>query len=455
MTTTIRHFAWGCGLLLLSGLARADEGIPALLQFAEHYQQQKSAPVPGNASPSQRHHTAPPAPGVDLSLRQDVLARDRQLAQQRIELNALRQALAEARAQKRAIPSPVIPQPAPPAVPDLRLLRQWTAGLRDAWHGSPDAQRTAALLHQAAQNTTQAKQAAAQATQRAAAADLAASTAADALGRLRQSSENELQTLRGALGRSQQQLTEQQTQAAQATADLAALRQRTTWATTPAQLDKEDMRLSYAAGSALGHDILAMISERQGWGVPVVRDDVLAGVVDTVTGHLQLSPEELARLITQADDQATTARQKRVDGQRQRDKAYVTQFTSQKGVKSSPMGYWYRVDYAGKGSLSSDAPIAVVVSEKLTDGTVIQDMDLNHKVLSQPLSAFPPLFRDALGHLGDHGSLTMVVPPALAYGDTGYPPKVPPEATMVYTLRAENGETTDKAAAASDATPAR
>ncbi len=31
-----------------------------------------------------------------------------------------------------------------------------------------------------------------------------------------------------------------------------------------------------------------------------------------------------------------------------------------------------------------------------------------------------------------------VVPPELAYGDAGYPPKVPPGATMVYTIRVEN-----------------
>lgn len=34
----------------------------------------------------------------------------------------------------------------------------------------------------------------------------------------------------------------------------------------------------------------------------------------------------------------------------------------------------------------------------------------------------------------------MVVPPALAYGETGYPPKVPPNATMVYELRIDNSQ---------------
>lgn len=77
----------------------------------------------------------------------------------------------------------------------------------------------------------------------------------------------------------------------------------------------------------------------------------------------------------------------------------------------------------------------IVVKESLTDGSVIQDMDRSGKVMSQPLSAYPPLFREAIGHLKNHGSLTMVVPPALAYGETGYAPQIPPNATMVYELR--------------------
>lgn len=41
----------------------------------------------------------------------------------------------------------------------------------------------------------------------------------------------------------------------------------------------------------------------------------------------------------------------------------------------------------------------IVVKESLTDGSVIQDMDRSGKVMSQPLSAYPPLFREAIGHL--------------------------------------------------------
>ena len=127
-------------------------------------------------------------------------------------------------------------------------------------------------------------------------------------------------------------------------------------------------------------------------------------------------------------------------GQQKNGERFVEDFKKQKGVKLSPAGFWYRVDYAGDAPLRDTDIVDVVVKETLTDGTVIHDMSMKGNVLSQPLNAYPPLFREAIGHLKNHGTLTMVVPPTLAYGEAGYPPKVPPNATMVYELRIDSSK---------------
>ncbi|MFO6426160.1 FKBP-type peptidyl-prolyl cis-trans isomerase [Escherichia coli] len=80
----------------------------------------------------------------------------------------------------------------------------------------------------------------------------------------------------------------------------------------------------------------------------------------------------------------------------------------------------------------------VVVTEKLTDGTVVEDMDARGRVISQVLGEYPPVFREALMLMKNHGTMELVAPPELAYGDEGYPPRVPPGATMIYTLRVED-----------------
>ncbi|BCZ56935.1 hypothetical protein SL267_15520 [Serratia marcescens] len=436
----------GCVALLFAGVAQADDGVPALLQFAEQYQRQNIGPATEKTAPDDREsgkkkrepakrlsdNSQSTSPAKTFTLSQELLARDQQLARQRMALTALRQELAALRAEKAAPPVA--------ALPDSSTLQQWIAGLGAAWRGSPDVQRAEALLRQATQETAKSRATAAQAERRVTELESAAQASAQTLAQRQREHQEALRALRAALEESEQKRAGEQKATQQAREDLLALRKRLQWEMTPEQLKDERKRLSYAAGSALGRDIQGLMTERQSWGVPVDRDSLLAGVIDSVSGRLQLSPQELNTLTAQADAAAVAAREKRVNQQRRRDDDYLTQFSQQKGVKQSAMGFWYRVDYAGEGALAPTAVVDVVVKEKLTDGTVIQDMDLSGKVLSQPLSEYPPLFREAISHLHNHGSLTMVVPPALAYGETGYPPKVPPNATMVYELRIDNSQ---------------
>jgi FKBP-type peptidyl-prolyl cis-trans isomerase FkpA len=247
-------------------------------------------------------------------------------------------------------------------------------------------------------------------------------------------------TLKEQAGKAEAQLAEQAQTLHQALADVAALQSRAKWLAKPQTLSKPAGQQAYAAGGALGRDILAMLDERKGWGIDMERQTVLAGVVDAFAGQYQLTTDVLTRALAESEAAVNTARAKAIAGQQKKGERFVADFKKQAGVKQSPAGFWYRVDYAGDAPLRDADIVDVVVKETLTDGTVIQDMSLSGNVLSQPLSAYPPLFREAIGHLKNHGSLTMVVPPALAYGEDGYPPKVPPNATMVYELRIDNSK---------------
>ncbi|MEX0633019.1 hypothetical protein M8494_16960 [Serratia ureilytica] len=92
----------------------------------------------------------------------------------------------------------------------------------------------------------------------------------------------------------------------------------------------------------------------------------------------------------------------------------------------------------------------VVKGENWTDGTVIRDMELERaRCRRNQASEYPPLFLEAISHLHNHGSLTMVVPPALlAAAKPAISPKVPPNATMVYELRIDNSQAPTKGAKA-------
>ncbi|RTF05903.1 FKBP-type peptidylprolyl isomerase, partial [Serratia marcescens subsp. marcescens ATCC 13880] len=137
----------GCVALLFSGVALADDGVPALLQFAEQYQRQNTVPTNEKAAPADRGAgqkrpepakrtsgaNQPASSAKAFTLTQELLARDQQLARQRMELTMLRQELAALRAEKAT--------PSVATLPDSSTLQQWIAGLGAAWRGSPDAQR--------------------------------------------------------------------------------------------------------------------------------------------------------------------------------------------------------------------------------------------------------------------------------------------------------------------------
>lgn len=439
-------------LLTLAGAARADNGMPALLQFAEQYQQKqpvKTVEKPAGDTGRKQQSVAPVRKKPDampaapprrdsgaFSLRRELLAREQQLSRQQAELNALRQEVVQLRTAK---PSP--PVTAVSALPEPVLLRKWTESLGRAWRGTPDEARFTALTGSLKKDLAGARQEAEVARLQADHFRQQAEAARQSLEKQQQENHQAQDRLRTVIRDNEQKLARQETEKQAAQKALQNLQVQQKGALTTVQLAGDrQLSLSYAAGSALGRDIQSLLEEKKSQGVPVDRQALLAGVTDMVTGHLLLPPEQLEKLREEADKTASTARVEQLSAQQRQGQAYQAKFSKQKGVKKSAMGFWYRVNYAGKGKLTDDTVVDVVVKEQLTDGTVIQDMELSGKVLSQPLSAFPPLFREAMGHLQDHGSVTMVVPPELAYGDTGYPPRILPGATMVYELRIDNSQ---------------
>ncbi|MGF6188964.1 FKBP-type peptidyl-prolyl cis-trans isomerase N-terminal domain-containing protein [Serratia sp. 2723] len=196
----------------------------------------------------------------------------------------------------------------------------------------------------------------------------------------------------------------------------------------------DDIR-DYAVGTSLGLDVLSLLEERAAAGVSVRPEMALVGIRDVFTGKLVLTQEAIDNALKESANLLSQQQGKEKKRYEQSGSRYMKEFATQAGVKKDLSGFLYRIDYVGEGEITESDMVSVVVKETLTDGTVIKDMESSGKVISQPVNAFPPIFRNALLKIKNHGSVTIVVPPVLAYGDQGYPPKVPPGATMVYTLR--------------------
>ncbi|HII2386702.1 TPA: FKBP-type peptidyl-prolyl cis-trans isomerase N-terminal domain-containing protein [Escherichia coli] len=206
------------------------------------------------------------------------------------------------------------------------------------------------------------------------------------------------------------------------------------------QLNSPEKQQAYAAGVMMGRDILSLQAADALSGITTDNRVLLAGVWDALNHREQMSENVLQAALSQAEQSIHEARQKTALKWKKAGSDWLKSFKKQKGVQQDRSGFWYLIEHGGDGGLiSGDSTVVdVVVVEKMTDGTVVEDMDARGTVVSRPLGDYPPLFRSALLLLKNHGTITVAAPPELAYGDAGYPPKVPPGATMIYTIRVEN-----------------
>lgn len=363
-------------LLLVWGAASAaeiapgkDDGIPALLKFAE---QQQAVPVVESAPAAPQSVTTKPKPAaVTRGDNARLTALNKALQRQAETIRQLEQQLA-AQAQPAAPAPKATPKPDPI---DIRPLVAALKGIRKAIATPPD------LIAMAA-----------------------------------------------ALARQQRIVTQQEQQLQQLNRQLAAQRQ-------PPELASDADKQAYAAGVSLGRDILHLQEENRRLGIEADRPRLLAGIADTLAGQQRLDDVAIDSALKAADAALQQAQQQRQQAIRGEGKTYLADFAKQPGVRKDALGFYYRVDYAGSGQINANDNVDIVVRESLPDGQVIKDMDLAGTTISLPLSQYPPLFRAAIGKLNKHGSMTLVVPPVLAYGDKGSPPAIPPGATMIYTLR--------------------
>ena len=201
-----------------------------------------------------------------------------------------------------------------------------------------------------------------------------------------------------------------------------------------AKLSASGEQQAYAIGASMGSETLNVLTTRRTQGVTVDAGLVLQGIEDAFRGQLRLGEQERNKALFDVSQQVFQNLNKIEQKNISAGKKYQQAFARKKDVVFKE-GVYSRVDYPGKGKISGNDLVTVVIKEMLTDGTVINDMEAKDQALTQKLDAYPPVFREPLKRLQNHGSVTLVVPPEKAYGSKGLPPKIPPGATMVYSVR--------------------
>jgi FKBP-type peptidyl-prolyl cis-trans isomerase len=246
--------------------------------------------------------------------------------------------------------------------------------------------------------------------------------------------ENDFTLLKSESEQEKTELTGKAAEIEKLTAQLAELKTEAEEKIIKPELKGPELQQAYSIGVSMGQDVLEELMTHEAQGSKMDRLTVLRGIEDLFSGHLELDETTRARAVKDAskalyENMHNIERKAISEG-----KTYQQKFAKQKGVEFKD-GVYSRIDYKGQEAIKPEDTVTVVLKETLPDGTVINDMEASGKIWSQPLSAYPPIFKGPLARLGNHGSITIVVPPDLAYGSKGLPPKIPPGATMIYKVR--------------------
>ena len=197
---------------------------------------------------------------------------------------------------------------------------------------------------------------------------------------------------------------------------LLAFTATTAFAADPAPLADESAKQSYALGYQIGRDLR---------GVKLDESAVVRGLQDGSSGTKpQLTQEEIVALMKTLQQQADAEQQKRQAAELAKTaaagKAYLAENAKQAGVVTTASGLQYRIVKPGTGRKPmAEDTVTVNYRGTLIDGAEFDSSYSRGQPATFPLNGVIAGWTEGLQQVQEGGTIELVIPPALAYGDKG------------------------------------
>jgi FKBP-type peptidyl-prolyl cis-trans isomerase FklB len=195
-------------------------------------------------------------------------------------------------------------------------------------------------------------------------------------------------------------------------------------------LKDQNSKASYSIGANIGK----IFKETE---IPIDPELLLEGFKDAQAGKSKLTAEEITSALTELQRQVTVKRQEK---QRQESEAnqaagekFLAENKTKPGVITLPSGLQYKVLAEGAGeSPGSNDIVTVNYRGTLINGEEFDSTAKTGRPLIRPLRALIPGWREAVALMKPGAKWELFVPPNLAYGPRGYPPKIGPNETLIF-----------------------
>ena len=190
----------------------------------------------------------------------------------------------------------------------------------------------------------------------------------------------------------------------------------------PAATFKNDAdKLSYAIGIQIGGNL-----KRQ--SIPANADQLAAGIRDVQAGKPLLTDQEAMQTITAFQ---TEQRSKLSE----KDRAFLVENAKKDGVKTTATGLQYKVLTAGSGPTpKATDTIKAHYRGTLIDGTEFDSSYTRGQPFVTPVTRVIAGWTEALQMMKVGDKWLLTIPGNLAYGERGSPPKIGPNATLIFEM---------------------
>ncbi|EPK7572982.1 FKBP-type peptidyl-prolyl cis-trans isomerase N-terminal domain-containing protein [Klebsiella michiganensis] len=181
----------------------------------------------------------------------------------------------------------------------------------------------------------------------------------------------------------------------------------------------DDGLVDFAAGMAMGFDVLDVLKQRDEQGVNVDKAMFLAGISETVRGERRLSQEEFERHLSRANLRVEDAMQKMIKQKEVRDSAWLAKFVNDEGSLAAGNEAWYKIINTGEQLVENNhtaGELTISVNRRLSDGTLIADSDLSGLVLQEKFINLPDWLQIVVNAVRLHGEAELAVK-VNEYGD--------------------------------------
>lgn len=175
-------------------------------------------------------------------------------------------------------------------------------------------------------------------------------------------------------------------------------------------------------------------------GLPVTLDfaSFVEGLTDILKGHpLKMEREEWTELMTAVHDkirrQAQQSRDSQGSSNAQAGREFREAEAVKEGVKATESGLLYEVLTVGDGAApKATDTVTVHYTGQLIDGTEFDSSRRRGQPATFPLNRVIPGWTEGLQLMQTGATYRFIIPPELAYGPAGAPPRIGPESTLVF-----------------------